>query len=169
MPLRTLPARTSPVRTLPAALAFTLMLATPALAEWQRFSEPDGASLAVPRHVFDAPVARDETGTVFSDRSGELELVMFSWDNDADHTLRTIADDLRATMRGRRDVTYERVGRGFMVQSGLTREGDIFYERTEPSADGSRFVTMRLVYPPSRRGDVDRHIKRIGLSLKGPR
>ena len=156
-----------PIRTLSLLLAVTL--ATPALAEWQRHREPDGASIAVPRHVFDAPVLRDETGTVFTDRSGEIELVLFSWDNDADHTLRTIADDLRATMGRQRDVTYERVGRTFMVQSGLTSEGDIFYERTEPSPDGSRFVTMRLVYPPSRRGDVDRHIKRMGLSLKGPR
>lgn len=155
------------LRALPAALA--LALATPALAEWKRYSEPDGASIAVPRHVFDAPVRRDETGTAFADRAGDLELVVFTWENDADHTLGTIAADLRVTMKGKRDVTYQRVGRTFMVQSGLTSEGDIFYERTEPSGDGSRFVTMRLVYPPSRRGDVDRHIKRIGLSLKGPR
>lgn len=146
-----------------------LMLATPALAEWERYREPDGASVAIPRHLFDAPVVRDETGTAFSDRSGEVQLVLFSWENDANHTLKTIADDLRAEMARQRDVTYERVGRTFMVQSGLMRDGSIFYERTEPSPDGQRFVTMRLVYPPSRRADVDRHIKRIGISLKGPR
>ena len=154
----------------PLALAALLTtLATPALAEWKRYKEPDGASIAVPRHVFDAPVRRDGTGTAFSDRSGEVEMVVFSWANDADHTLGTIASDLRAEMAGTRDITYERVGSTFMVQTGYMENGDIFYERTEPSADGRRFVTMRLVYPPSRRGDVDRHIKRIGLSLRGPR
>ena len=158
-----------PLKPLLIATALAATLATPALAEWKRFNEPDGASVAVPRHVFDAPVRRDETGTAFSDRSGEIEMVVFSWNNDADHTLRTIASDLRAEMGGNRDVTYERVGRSFMVQTGYTRNGDIFYARTEPSADGRRFVTMRLVYPPSRRGDVDRHIKRIGLSLRAPR
>lgn len=156
------------LKTVLAAATSLALLTTPALAEWQRFSEPDGASVTVPRQLFDAPVQRDRTGTAFSDRTGEVQMVLFSWNNDADHSLRTIASDLRAEMV-ERDVTYERVGRTFMVQSGLTRDGEIFYERTEPSADGSRFVTMRLVYPPSRRGDVDHLIKRIGLSLRGPR
>ena len=163
-----------PIRTALLAAAtmtlLTLPLTHPAAAEWRRYVEPNGASITVPRHLFDAPVRRDDTGTAFSDRSGEVQMTVFGWNNDAGHTLRTIADDLRAEMAREREVTYERIGRTFMVQSGLMRDEDaIFYERTEPSRDGSRFVTMRLVYPPSRRGDVDRHIKRMGLSLKRPR
>ena len=154
-------------RRLPLTAAVMLLLAVPAQADWKRHTD-DGFSLALPDHLFDAPAARDGSGTVFTDATGDVRLFAFSWPREGE-SLRGLARNLRAAMGNERKVIYERVGRGFVVQSGYMDDGEIFYERTEPSRDGRRFVTMRLVYPESRRGDVDRHIGRIGASLKPTR
>ena len=156
-------------------LALLLALAWPAAAaDWQRVSVGGGASVEVPFSLFDGERVREGPSIIYSDGLGEVRMEVFAWPNEDRATMRTIAADLREAFKDEREVTYQRIGQAMLVQSGYLDETalrggrTIFYERTERSPDRSRLATMRLVYPESRRGDVDRFIRRIGNSLRRP-
>ncbi len=99
----------------------------------------------------------------FSDDGGSIAI--WAGHNALESNPRMTADEMRKQVGKSFSITYERIEKDWMVQSGF--DGDlIYYHRIEFGADGiiHRFL---MKWPRDLRNKYDDHVGSIGKSL-GP-
>lgn len=156
-------------------LLFALVAAPPALArDWQIYENPNaGFSLEYPAGLFatEEP-SKEGDGIILKSADGEIELRAYAFNNGDELPLAQIRDIILADLDGR-EVTYKRIKNNWMVlsgyESGSSGARDIFYQRLEASPDRSRFSVFEIIYPETRRAQIDGLIARIGRSLTAPK
>lgn len=147
--------------------AVALMIATPALADYTSYKNPTfGTTISFPDTLFEweEELQSNQTGMLFSSDDGGT-LAVFAYESSPDITPKDIATSIRENTNENFNITYERITKNWMVQSGY--QGDlIYYQRVEFSRAGN-IHGMLLKYPKQLRGKYDKHIGNIARSLRG--
>lgn len=155
-------------------LALTAFLITAIAADWTTYGNARyGFSVDYPANLFTQQQASDNgDGITLKSEDGAIEFRAYAFNNGDELSMRDVRDILLQNMDGR-SITYKRIKGSWMVISGYERSGgdtrDIFYQRIQSSRDGTRFSVFEIIYPETRRDEVDRLIRRMSLSLTPPR
>lgn len=146
------------------AAGATLALAPARAAEFTYVNARFATRLTFPDDVFDAPQPPSENGDGMSWESDDgAWLGVWGQFNALDHDEKALLDFLTPEFA---EVTYSKVGKGFVVLSGFD-DGKVFYQRTNFGGDGV-LHTMLMRYPAKLKAKYDPLVGPIALSLGGP-
>lgn len=142
-----------------------LVVARPARAGDVTYRNPRfGTSITFPGDIFSRPLEPSENGDGMAWESEDgAYLGVWGQFNALDLDEKGMADFLADTVE---EVTYRKVGKGFVVLSGLDG-GKVFYQRAEFGADGV-IHTLLLRYERSLKSKYDPLVGPIAASLGGP-
>jgi hypothetical protein len=150
------------------ALTALVLLAGVASADTLTYrNDRFGTTISFPAELFDQraepPVNGDGMRWLAPDGA---ELAVFGQLNALDFTPQTLAEFVAEGLPGDANVTYQRIGRNWLVMSGYY--GDrIYYQRHEFGATGIIHAFV-LEYPTASRRIYDDEIAGIANSLSGP-
>jgi len=151
----------------PSIIVAGLLASSPAIADYISYKHPDyHTRISFPEEMFEwrEKLSTDQSGMKFTSEDGG-SLVIFAYEANADITLKDIANSLRENTDENFNITYERITKNWVVQSGY-QNGQIYYQRMELSPSGNMHG-MLLKYPQTLRGKYDKHIGKIARSLRG--
>lgn len=150
-----------------AILSAALLYSSAANADYTHYKiEQSGTSISFPSGMFnwEEELGENQTGTLFTAEDGG-SLALFSYNNDGSITPKDIANNIRQNTSENFNITYERVTKNWMVQSGY-QDDLVYYQRMEFNPSG-KIHGMLLRYPKTVRKKYDRNISKIAKSLSG--
>ena len=141
--------------------------------DWQTYENHEhGFTVDYPMGLFNRmSSAEGGDGTTFTNTSGDVSLSLYGFNNGDELPMRTVRDIIVENYADR-DITYERLRKGWFVLSGYeTINGvpSIFYHRLAKNRDGNRYSVMEFTYPVGDREMIDPLLKRMSRSLTSPR
>jgi hypothetical protein len=144
-----------------ALAAVILACSTPSARDVRYENETYGTTAVYPVEAFPNKMPSTPEGIVRESDSG-AQIVVYGRENEKGETP-------ASTYRwraSRDDVTYHKVGRGWLVVSGFLKDGRIFYERY--LFRGGLIHSVSIRYPVGQRRVYDRLLGPITRSLDGP-
>jgi hypothetical protein len=156
-----------------AALAVVSVLAGAAMAQAQpgdaiEYRNPKyGFTMRVPSDVFQPGATKNaDAGSLWISRDKQARLVAAAQINSTGESIQSYRKFLMQENYSDAQIDYSPIKDNWFVISGVSKDGQMFYERVTFACSGRYIYGWQMMYPPAERARYDRIVEAVHRSYR---